>query len=67
MPLVKMQLLRDNPARVSVAEVRQTMAAAGYDMSQVRFDRNATASKSVMTAVLDTFITRHAESERPKI
>jgi lipopolysaccharide biosynthesis protein len=67
MPLVKMQLLRDNPARVSVAQVRQTMASAGYDLSQVRFDRNATAPKSMMASVLDSFIAGHVESERPKI
>src|SRR5882724_3673228 len=45
MPLVKAQLLRDNPARVSLAQVLQTMAAAGYDMSQVRFDRSPASPK----------------------
>jgi lipopolysaccharide biosynthesis protein len=67
MPFVKMQLLRDNPAGVSVAEVLRAMGAAGYDVSQVRFDRRATPPKSLVGAVLDSFNAERVESERPKI
>jgi lipopolysaccharide biosynthesis protein len=66
MPLVKMQLLRDNPGRVSVSNVQQAMEAAGYDVSQIRFDRSGAGPKSLVTAVLDWCGGEGVESERPK-
>jgi lipopolysaccharide biosynthesis protein len=66
MPLVKMQLLRDNPARVSLTRVQQTMAAAGYDTSQVRFDRRPAGPKSLAAKVLDSFAGAHIEAECPQ-
>lgn len=40
-PFVKVELLRDNPARVDVARVRREMARRGYDASLIEFDRRA--------------------------
>jgi rhamnosyltransferase len=37
MPLVKVQLLRDNPVRVWLRPVLKAMRESGYDMSQVQF------------------------------
>ncbi len=37
MPLVKVQLLRDNPARVRLSPVLRAMADSGYDMSQIQY------------------------------
>ncbi len=37
MPLVKVQLLRDNPGRVRLGPVLRAMQDSGYDMSQVRY------------------------------
>jgi len=66
MPLVKVQLLRDNPARVSLRRVRHAMEAAGYDMSQVRFDRSPASPKSLAAKVSDAFGGAHVESECPQ-
>ncbi len=67
MPLVKVQLLRDNPARVSVVLVLQAMAAAGYDMSLVQFDRSAPEPRSLIAAALGSLDVGHVEAERPRI
>jgi lipopolysaccharide biosynthesis protein len=37
MPLVKVQLLRDNPARVRLKPVLRAMEQLGYDMSQIEY------------------------------
>lgn len=37
MPLVKVQLLRDNPAKVRLKPVLHAMEESGYDMSQVQY------------------------------
>jgi lipopolysaccharide biosynthesis protein len=37
MPLVKVQLLRDNPGKVRLKPVLRAMADSGYDMSQVEY------------------------------
>ncbi len=40
-PFVKVELLRDNPGRVDVGQVRREMARRGYDLSLVEFDRRS--------------------------
>ena len=67
MPLVKVQLLRDNPARVSVVLVLQAMAAAGYDMSLVQFDRSASEPRSLIAAALESLAAGRVEAERPQV
>jgi lipopolysaccharide biosynthesis protein len=37
MPLVKVNLLRDNPAKVRLSPLLRAMADSGYDMSQVQY------------------------------
>jgi lipopolysaccharide biosynthesis protein len=37
MPLVKVQLLRDNPAKVKLEPVLRAMAEGGYDLAQVEY------------------------------
>jgi lipopolysaccharide biosynthesis protein len=46
MPFVKVELLRDNPARVRLDPVLRAMRRAGYDMSLVRFDRAPASARS---------------------
>lgn len=43
MPFVKVELLRDNPFRLSLAAVYSALEAAGYDGSLVAFDRQKVA------------------------
>jgi hypothetical protein len=39
MPLVKVELFRDNPLRVDLKPVRKAVEAAGFDMAQLVYDR----------------------------
>jgi lipopolysaccharide biosynthesis protein len=48
MPLVKCQLLRDNPARIRMAPIYRAMAASGYDLKLIEFDRPALAHPSLL-------------------
>jgi hypothetical protein len=41
MPYVKVELLRDNPARVDLRPVWRALDMAGYDRGLVEFDRPA--------------------------
>lgn len=41
MPLVKVELLRDNPARIPLHPVLEGMRGSGYDLSLIEFDRPA--------------------------
>jgi lipopolysaccharide biosynthesis protein len=41
MPLVKCQLLRDNPGRLDMAPIYRAIEASGYDRRLIEFDRPA--------------------------
>jgi lipopolysaccharide biosynthesis protein len=47
MPLVKVQLLRDNPRGLPLAPVLRAMKDSGYQMSNVRFDRSPPPAKTL--------------------
>jgi len=67
MPFVKAQLLRDNPARVSLTAVLAAMQATGYDMSSVQFDRRPPERKSLLAAAREALSGIRIQSERPKV
>jgi rhamnosyltransferase len=48
MPLVKVQLLRDNPLGYPMAPVVRAMAESGYDLSNLQFDRAPSVPKTLV-------------------
>ena len=65
MPFVKMQLLRDNPARVRLSGVLRQMKNAGFDMTSVRFDRPS-ALKPLGRSLRERFRRKRVDLERSR-
>ena len=67
MPFVKAQLLRDNPARISLTRVLAAMQATGYDMSSIQFDRPPPERRSWLAAAREAVSGTRIQSQRPKV
>jgi lipopolysaccharide biosynthesis protein len=68
MPLVKCQLLRDNPARVKLAPIYRAMEASGYDLKLIELDRPPLATPPLLRRLGGARSTdrRPAETELPR-
>jgi rhamnosyltransferase len=65
MPFVKITLLRENPGEVRLDRVYRAMAAAGYDLDLVKFDRPAPSTDRRIRAKVRRIWYRFASEPQP--